>query len=393
MSLRSVGNQLLQTTPNALLAGVSTASLSFWVRVNLGCNVATPTGVEIFGDSGGKLTATLSGSGSLQVQWSSNNGTTNSTSSYVQTLTPGANYHIASTWQSGTQKYFVNGIQVSADTKVGSIGVLGDSAPHLYRLGSDSTGTDVTLDEPTLWVGYALSPQDVFNLRDRIVQPQGISPSSIALQWSLAGSDGVAAKVGDPGLNDGSKTGLNLSSIVGAAPTYQGGVLSYYPPVKASVAPSGESIVLLFQDGSGSPTNVSTIMPANDVQTITLGGNPSGSSFKLTFNGQSTVAIPINIGTPLEYVLVTMSVNASHPQQIAATWPTASNYEASEIFYEFFDGTVTGTLLGTATISQHVSPLGFHGLRRGLADPGNRHSDRLHDHGSSHGLIRWALDH
>src|SRR5271170_7107303 len=99
MSLRSVGNQLLQTVPNALLAGASTASLSLWIRVNPGNNVVNPDGVEIFGDSGAKLSATLSGTDNLLLSWLSHNGTTNGGSSYGLTLVPGTNYHVATVWQ------------------------------------------------------------------------------------------------------------------------------------------------------------------------------------------------------------------------------------------------------------------------------------------------------
>ena len=221
MSLRSIGNQLLQTAPSSLLAGASTASLSLWVCVNPGNSVASANGVEIFGDTGGKLSATLSGTGSLRLRWSSINGNSSGSSSCALTLAPGTSYHLAAVWQGGAQRYYLNGVQVQADTQAGSIGVLGDTALHPYRLGSDSAGTDVSLDDPTLWVGYALSAQDVLNLRNRTVQPSSIAPSSIALQWSLSGPDGVAVQVGDAGLADASPSGLNLSSIVGSAPKYQ----------------------------------------------------------------------------------------------------------------------------------------------------------------------------
>jgi len=52
---------------------------------------------------------------------------------------------------------------------------------------------DVTLDQTTLWVGYALTALDVVGLRERTVQPGGVAPASIALEWSLAGADGTAA--------------------------------------------------------------------------------------------------------------------------------------------------------------------------------------------------------
>ena len=362
MSLRSVGNQLLQTVPNALLTGASTASLSLWVRVNAGNNVVNTNGVEIFGDSDGKLSATLSGSGSLLLQWLSQSGTTNGSSSYQLTLVPGSNYHIATTWQNGAQSYYLNGVLVHTDTQVGSIGVVGDGAPHPYRLGSDSLGTDVTLDEPTIWVGYALSAQDVLNLRDRVVQPQGIAPSSIALQWSLAGANGIAAQVGDAGLTDTSSTHLNLSSIVGAAPTYQAGVLSYYPPVTGSVTPSGEAIALQCQDGSGNLINLSTVAPRDDIQTIEIVAEPAGSAFTLTFNGQTTSPLAVGANPPAAYVVWTLAAPVGVAVQLADTWPqgVGNFFGGCDLYYEVFDGTVVeGSAVYTGAGSQFVAPSDF----------------------------------
>ena len=357
MSLRSVGNQLLQTAPSPLLAGASTASLSLWIRVNPGCNVANPGGVNIFGDMGGKLSATLTGSGSLQLGWSSTNGTTNGHSTCSLTLAPGTSYHLAATWQDGSQNYFVNGVEIDSDTQLGSIGVPGDAAPHSFRLGSDSAGTDVTLDEPTLWVGYALSVQDVRDLRDRIVHPEGIAPASIALQWSLAGADGVAARVGDAGLADSSATGLNLSSIVGAAPTYQAGVLSYAPVAAigtASVGPSGQSIVVVVEDGTGAPANVRSLKPADNVQSLSLSGTPAGGGFTLTFGGQTTAMIPVRASVPLAYGTWTASVAPGVAQQIATTWAPFA-FESRAQLFEVFDSDGT-TLLGSVTFDMTANP-------------------------------------
>src|SRR4051812_19325188 len=248
MSLRFVGNQLLRTAPGGLLAGASTASLSAWIRVNAGCNVANPAGVPIFCDAGGKLSVVLSGQGSVRVAWSSIVGKTGGGSSYVMSLAPGTAYHLAAVWQDGSQQYYLNGVLVHSDTQPGSLGVPGDTAKHPFRLGSDSAGTDVTIDEPTLWVGHALTAQDVYDLRDRLVHPEGIAPASIALRWPLAGPDGVAAAVGDAGLADGSTGGLALSEVVGTAPTYQGGVLSYAAPSIVTVLPSGRMILVQLTD-------------------------------------------------------------------------------------------------------------------------------------------------
>ncbi len=359
MSLRSVGNQLLQTSPSLLLARASTASLSLWVRVNPGCDVANPAGVEIFGDNGGKVSATLSGSGGLRLGWSSNDGKANYQSTCNLTLTPGTSYHLAAIWQAGSQQYFVNGVEIGSDSQPGSLGVLGDAASHAFRLGSDSAGTDVTLDEPTLWVGYALSPQDIRNLRDRIVHPASIAPASIALEWTLAGTDGVAAAVGDAGLADGSPTGLNLNSIVGTAPTYQSGVLSYAPSAtigRAMVAPSGQAVVVVVEDGSASPVDVTSLMSPDNIQQLSITGTPAGPNFTLAFNGQTTASIPIATLAPLNYGLWTATVASGVAQQVAATWrgfpwmPTAQ-------LYEVFDSDGT-TLLGSATFNMTANPVG-----------------------------------
>ena len=84
--------------------------MSLWVCVNANNNVVNANGVEIFGDSGGKLSAILTGTANLQLQWLSESGTTNGSSSYGMTLVPGWNYHLATTWQNGKQNYYVNGV-------------------------------------------------------------------------------------------------------------------------------------------------------------------------------------------------------------------------------------------------------------------------------------------
>ena len=295
------------------------------------------------------MSATLSGPGNLRLGWSSNNGMTNGQSTCNLTLTPGTSYHLAAVWQSGSQRYFVNGVEVASDAQTGSLGVLGDAAPHSFRLGSDSAGTDVTLDEPTLWVGYALSDQDVGNLRDRIVHPEGIAPASIALEWSLAGPDGVAAQVGDAGLADSSATGLNLSSIVGSAPTYQAGVLSYAPIEmigSATVSPSGQSIIVVVEDGTGAPANVKSLRSTNNVQLLSLSGSPAGGGFTLTFGGQTTAPIAVATNPPRAYGLLTIPVAAGVAQQIAVTWNNGSNLSTDEHF-EIFDTDGTTLLAST----------------------------------------------
>ena len=362
MSLRCVGNQLLQTAPSSLLAGASTASLSLWVRVNPGSNVANANGVEIFGDAGGKFSATLSGSGNLRLRWSSTSRGTAGGSSCGLALAPGTSYHLAAVWQDGSQRYFLNGVQVLADTQAGTIGVPGDGAPHPYRLGSDSPGVDVTLGDPTIWAGYALSHQDVMNLRDRVARPSEIAPSSTALQWPLSGPDGVAAKVGDAGLADGSKTGLNLSSVVGAAPTYQAANLAYAPTPAighAMVAGSGQSVVVKAEDASGNPSAMLAVATGNAKQQVVIAGTAVSGTVALTFGGHTTAAIPYTITPPqTNGYFHSIPVVAGKTYRVSGTWPFPS-YTATSTGVHVEVIQADGTIAATADYSQGAAPVGI----------------------------------
>ena len=304
MSLRCAGSQLLQTVPSTLLAGASTVSLSIWVRVNSGSDFTNSNGVQLFGDGGGKLAVGLSAAGRLQASWSANDGGADHASSWSQSLIPGVNYHLAATWQDGAQRYYVNGLLVGSDAQHGVLGKLGDSATHPFRLGSDVAGVDVTLDEPTLWVGYALTAADVGTLRDRVAAPSTISPASIALRWTLAGPDGATAAPGDAGLVDGSTSRLDLTSVIGGAPSYQSGVLTYSlldRGCTAMVAPSGQGILFKFHDAATNPSNVTNVVDNNEQQSIVISGQPAGGAFTLTFGGHTTAPIPAIPSPPYRY--------------------------------------------------------------------------------------------
>ena len=162
------------TVPSPLLAGALTASLSLWVRVNSGNNVVNSGGVDIFGDAGGKLSATLCGSGSLQLGGCRGNGTTNGHSTCGPDLGPGDELSPRGDLAVRLAKLFPSMVsRFDSDIQVGSIGVVwGHRGPSRSGSGPTRRGTDVTLDEPTLWVGYALSAQDVLNLRDRAAHPR-----------------------------------------------------------------------------------------------------------------------------------------------------------------------------------------------------------------------------
>ena len=361
MSLRSVGSQLLQTPPSSLLLGTTQASISCWVQINPSGNITASGGVEVFGDAGGKFSITLAGQGQFALRWSSNDGHSNAASSCKLSLTPGTSYHIAATWQSGAQRYYVNGVSVQPDSRVGSIGILGDPTSHPFRLGSDQAGADVTLGEPTLWIGYVLTPQEVIDLRDRKATPSSVSAPFIALHYSLAGVDGLAARVGDPGLADLSTSGLNLSTILGSAPAYSATTLAYTPvPLigDARVAPSGKSVVLTFQDGANNPSSVTSIASPSEVQQVSVNGKPSGSAFTLSLGGQSTAPITVDSTQPVTYGTWTFPTTAGHSYRICRPHDSASS--ASLVGFEVIDG-------GSVVLKFTASPRD--------ADPGTAFSD------------------
>jgi hypothetical protein len=347
MSLRSVGDPLLQTAPSLLLASASTASLSLWVRVNPGNNVAEPSGVENRGEMRGEISATISDSGRLQIRWlpHNQNDSGNDSSGHELTLTPGTSHHIATVWQNSTQQYYLNGVEVPTGTQAGTMGVAEDETAQPDPFFSQSTGTDVTIDEATIWVGYALNAEEILDLRDRFVLPSEIASSSIALEWSLADGDGLAM-------------GLNLSTIASETPRDPIEALPPGPPAqvgKASVGPSGKSIILNLTDSSGNPTNVSALRSANDIQTITLTGLPAGGSFPLTFNGQTTSAITVSANNPAVYALAALPVTAGTSYDVAFTWGIGNNGFASNVLCEVFDGAANTTLLGSLTVNETIN--------------------------------------
>jgi len=375
MSLRCAGLQLLQTAPSTLLDSASTVSVSFWVEVNAANNVSDPNGVEIFGDTGGKFSATLSGTGSMLLRWSSWNGQANSVSSCAMTLLPGSSYHIAATWQSGWQQYYLNGVRVGTDIKTGSLGVSGDTLPHAYRLGSDQSGTDVTIDQPTIWVGYALTESDVTQLRDRGVTPSNISPSSLALAWSLSGQDGVAAQIGDPGLIDSSINLLNLTTIVGNAPIYQAKDLTYLsrPTVSAVASPSGQTLVLMPSDGSGVKTNFLSYAPANEIQQIQILRTPAGDAFTLSFGGSTSASIPVTVTPPIVYALWTFPTIVGNSYDLAVTYPTATG-ASSQYGFETINGGSVVSLEVFSNTGAGITP-GYLPFSGGFNDPGQYYPD------------------
>ena len=349
-----------------MLAGASVVSFSMWVRVNPNCNVAEAGGVRAFGDGAGRFSVLVSGTGTVRVAWSPMGaGSLVGSSGFSRALTPGTTHHLAATWQGGLQRYFIDGQVVATDDQQGPLGNPGGpSAP--FRLGSDSAGVDLTVDEPTLWVGYALTGTDVVGLRDRLVSAAAIAPSSLVLDWPLSGADGVAAKPGDPGLADRSSSGLALGTVVGSAPTYVGGDLVYAPPTQVAVAKvttSGTMIAVQVADPAGNPVDIASLKPTGDVQVLTLSGEPAGGNFTLGFAGQVTTPIAVADTPPKVSATWTYSsLTAGTPYYIRVAFdPFANNSTAAlvEVFALNADSSLGARLqVGTVDLTQNLAVTG-----------------------------------
>ncbi len=301
MSVRCIGSQCLATAPTKVLIGATSASVSLWVRLNPGSHVSVPGGTQLFGDGAGRVSIVLDGAGNLHAGWFPDGVLAGGGSSWSRALAPGTSHHLAITWQGGLQQYYFDGVLAHATNLPGSLGSASKAAAVPFRLGSDSSGTDVTLDEPAVWVGYSLSARDAADLSSRAVHPAGIAPASIVARWTLAGPDGLKATVGDPGLRDASASGLDLATVVGSSPTYQSASLSYSPPgpsSKVDVAPSGTAIAVTALDLQGKPSHIHSLLSLDDLQAIVIGDYPAGGQVALSWNGHATAPIAVTDNAP-----------------------------------------------------------------------------------------------
>jgi hypothetical protein len=105
------------------------------------------------------------------------------------------------------------------------------------------------------------------------------------------------------------------------------------PHVQVTVAPSGQSIVLLAKDGDGNSTTITSVAPSSEVQAVQLTGKPSGDAFALTFDGQTTSPIPTVDLPPSAYITWTFPTIVGHDYTIAAFW--YANNSAVSTYYGF----------------------------------------------------------
>jgi hypothetical protein len=111
-----------------------------------------------------------------------------------------------------------------------------------------------------------------------------------------AGSDrvlGVALKRAAPaGTYDPAGQPLDVADIVGAPPEVPYAVAPQTVAVKFAAAASFGQRLMAAALGQATPYVAAA--GANEVQTVTISGSPTGGSFTLTYNGETTAAIAYN---------------------------------------------------------------------------------------------------
>ncbi len=115
---------------------------------------------------------------------------------------------------------------------------------------------------------------------------------------------------------------------------------------------SGQSLLVRTYDGSGNDAPVSGVLSINCVQRITISGPPAGNVFDLSFNGHTTGNLTVTSVPPPGFGEWTGPVTPAVSTTIAFTWNQAPSPFRGSVFFEVFDGSTAGPLLGTATLSQ-----------------------------------------
>ena len=138
------------------------------------------------------------------------------------------------------------------------------------------------------------------------------------------------------------------------------------PVLQATVAPSGQSIVLLAKDSTGASTNITSLVSSSEVQSIRLASAPAGNEFVLSFAGETTSSIPTALVPPGTYLLWTFPTIVGHSYSLAATWSYGSSAPIQYYFETIESGTIVAHFLTSDTPPSASD---------GFADPGVTEND------------------
>jgi hypothetical protein len=140
------------------------------------------------------------------------------------------------------------------------------------------------------------------------------------------------------------------------------------PVLQATVAPSGQSIVLLATDSAGDSTNITSLASSSEVQSIRLASAPSGNEFVLSFAGETTSPISTALVPPGTYLLWSFPTIVGHSYSLAATWSYGSSTPIQYDFETIESGTIVAHFLTSDTPPSASD---------GFADPGVYENDNI----------------
>jgi hypothetical protein len=210
-----------------------------------------------------------------------------------QTLTHGSVYKIAVTWDgvANAQYLWLNG----TPTKIGSIAGNLYNSNNVLFYGTDQTNCQwvLELDDHNMWNNYVLTASDV-QLLLKNGDPTTIGASATRrCRWTLAGTIGGAAAVGDAGLKNAygggavqpTGDGSDVKQTAGTGTAIYTAVLVWSPSVSATpyIATSGKIVVFYpFSPDVGGTTTPTQIIT---VPTISVNGTSLGVLQKSWFSG------------------------------------------------------------------------------------------------------------
>lgn len=197
------------------------------------------------------------------------------------------------------------------------------------------------------WLGAPNSPATIWTLpdysyqtEDEVAQPDVIDLRNRRLRL--------------PGLIGGLRTEEVQALFIGGKPTGGTFTLTFGAETTAGIAynASTAAVKAALVALAGIALNDVSIVrdgAVNEVQTVTIDGGPTGGTFTLTFNGETTTAIPYNApaGTVKNALIALASVGNS---DVSVTALATNEVQSIQIVGEPTAGTFTLTFQGQTTI-------------------------------------------
>ncbi len=193
-SLHAISQVLVgPSASTSLFGGQSSASLSFFLKINsnAGLNLATGTTIVGWGTNaaGGVLLAVYYPAiGLLKITAYGASGTSQTFSASIP-IQLGIGYHIALSWTNGAQSLYVNGVLYSTGTIAAStfayrqIQIGGNAGTNLV---GQAVVTDHEVSDLAVWSSYAITGSEALSLANRTMNPRGTATSASAW-WPLGG--------------------------------------------------------------------------------------------------------------------------------------------------------------------------------------------------------------